>query len=552
MLLPALWLALCTCLPAHAQPGIDLQQLQPGPGRSSAITIPELELPPHGTLRWTASANYARQPWTRHIACAPTEMPDQPFCPVGAPLRSRWLLIPHMTQLELGVALSLFERLQLGAVLPAVFTALVDDVERPSAFVNRSGLGDLRLSVDAPIVSGDTSLGVSLLVSLPTGGSETAASQRSWSVRPALIARQRFDALSLSLSLGYRSRERVQVSDLIYDDELELGLGVGYRVLPQLDASAELRARVGVGEGGTSPTRRPAELDAAVGYRIGSLLRVSLGAGTALWPGRLGYGAPNLRVFGGVALELDARGCAFGPEDYDGYQDDDSCRDPDNDRDGVDDEHDQCPNDPEDRDGFEDQDGCPDNDNDADGLLDSVDHCPERSEDRDGFEDDDGCPEPDNDHDGLLDALDNCPLDPEDRDGFEDDDGCPEPGPSPLQVSIVEQRILVSERIYFDDDRDTIREVSRPVLDQVAAVIRGLRPELKVIVEGHTDEAGTPAYNLDLSHRRARAVVEYLRGRGVAPERLDYIGYGATRPLGPNDSPEGRALNRRVEFTIEH
>ena len=41
-----------------------------------------------------------------------------------------------------------------------------------------------------------------------------------------------------------------------------------------------------------------------------------------------------------------------------------------------------------------------------------------------------------------------------------------------------------------------------------------------------------------------------LRGRGVPPERLDYVGYGATRPLGPNDSPEGRALNRRVEFAI--
>ena len=56
---------------------------------------------------------------------------------------------------------------------------------------------------------------------------------------------------------------------------------------------------------------------------------------------------------------------------------------------------------------------------------------------------------------------------------------------------------------------------------------------------------------LDLSHRRARAVVEYLRARGVDPERLDYVGLGATKPLGPNDSPEGRALNRRVEFRIE-
>ena len=57
-------------------------------------------------------------------------------------------------------------------------------------------------------------------------------------------------------------------------------------------------------------------------------------------------------------------------------------------------------------------------------------------------------------------------------------------------------------------------------------------------------------YNIDLSFKRARAVVEYLVAHGVPAERLSYEGYGELNPIAPNDSPEGRALNRRVEFTI--
>ncbi len=91
-----------------------------------------------------------------------------------------------------------------------------------------------------------------------------------------------------------------------------------------------------------------------------------------------------------------------------------------------------------------------------------------------------------------------------------------------------------------------------PLLDQVAAVIQQLSPALRVRIEGHSDDHGNPQYNTDLSFRRARAVVEYLSGRGVARERLEFRGYGSQHPVAPNDSPEGRALNRRVEFTIVH
>ena len=92
--------------------------------------------------------------------------------------------------------------------------------------------------------------------------------------------------------------------------------------------------------------------------------------------------------------------------------------------------------------------------------------------------------------------------------------------------------------------------MSGPLLEQLAEVIRGLGPGPKVVVEGHTDDSGNAAYNLDLSFRRAQAVVEYLKARGVAEGRIEAAGRGAAQPIGPNDSPEGRALNRRVEFLL--
>lgn len=119
--------------------------------------------------------------------------------------------------------------------------------------------------------------------------------------------------------------------------------------------------------------------------------------------------------------------CPDEPEDHDGFEDEDGCPDYDNDKDGVPDTLDKCPDEPEDLDGFEDEDGCPDFDNDKDGIPDSLDQCPNSPEDFNGIEDEDGCPEDDRDGDGIHDGIDLCPDEPEDHDGFEDEDGCPDP-----------------------------------------------------------------------------------------------------------------------------
>jgi outer membrane protein OmpA-like peptidoglycan-associated protein len=75
-------------------------------------------------------------------------------------------------------------------------------------------------------------------------------------------------------------------------------------------------------------------------------------------------------------------------------------------------------------------------------------------------------------------------------------------------------------------------------------------PKLKIEISGHTDSKGSAEYNKKLSERRAKAVVDYLIAKGVAPERLTFKGFGMERPLVSNDDEEGRALNRRTEFLI--
>jgi outer membrane protein OmpA-like peptidoglycan-associated protein len=107
---------------------------------------------------------------------------------------------------------------------------------------------------------------------------------------------------------------------------------------------------------------------------------------------------------------------------------------------------------------------------------------------------------------------------------------------------------FVTHGIHFDVDSDRIQPESFGVLKVVAASLQA-RPDLQVRIEGHTDATGDASYNLDLSRRRAEAVRGALISQfGVDSARLTAAGRGSTTPLASNDSPEGRAQNRRVEF----
>jgi outer membrane protein OmpA-like peptidoglycan-associated protein len=103
--------------------------------------------------------------------------------------------------------------------------------------------------------------------------------------------------------------------------------------------------------------------------------------------------------------------------------------------------------------------------------------------------------------------------------------------------------------IHFDHDSDVPKTSSAPALNQLRDALTGA-PGLAVTIEGHTDASGAEDYNLDLSERRAAAVVGWLTAQGIDAARLAPAGRGETEPVAPNDTADGRALNRRVEVVV--
>ncbi len=244
----------------------------------------------------------------------------------------------------------------------------------------------------------------------------------------------------------------------------------------------------------------------------------------------------------GIKNKDDA--CPEEAEDFDEFEDDDGCPEDDNDGDGIKDPRDDCPLDPEDRDGFEDSDGCPELDNDDDGIKDRKDRCPDAAEDFDRWEDTDGCPERDNDSDGIPDKRDRCPDDPETRNNFEDKDGCPD------EIPVEVKRFTgVIRGITFETNKAVIRPTSQGTLLDALDVLEEY-PDVRLEVQGHTDDVGNDQFNLELSQARAEAVVTWFVERGIDPARFRAVGYGETLPIADNNSDAGRAENRRVEFKL--
>jgi len=224
----------------------------------------------------------------------------------------------------------------------------------------------------------------------------------------------------------------------------------------------------------------------------------------------------------------------------------------DSDGDGVYDNEDQCPGTPP---GIQvDQRGCP-LDTDGDGVYDYEDNCPETPQ---GVKVDKvGCPL-DTDGDGVYDYEDECPGTPKgvkvrrngcpyDSDGdgvLNADDQCPN---TPKGAKVNKLGCWVLSGVLFDTGKWSIKSAMVSELDNVVTVLKN-NPEVKVEIQGHTDNVGKKSYNQKLSENRAKAVMEYLLKEGIEPNRLSSTGFGFSRPTANNDTPEGRAMNRRVEL----
>jgi outer membrane protein OmpA-like peptidoglycan-associated protein len=106
-----------------------------------------------------------------------------------------------------------------------------------------------------------------------------------------------------------------------------------------------------------------------------------------------------------------------------------------------------------------------------------------------------------------------------------------------------------SEKILFAFNQATLNSSASTNLDKLSVILKEY-PDTDIEIQGHTDSKGSDEYNMTLSEKRASSVASYLRGKGIANSRIKTKGFGETAPVASNDSEDGRAQNRRVNFLI--
>lgn len=460
-------------------------------------------------------------------------------------------IVEHQVNGELAAAYGLFDRFEIGGVLPAVFLNGPSFEGVAGACQGFDPQGVTQLSAADPRIMGKFLLtpwnegfvaSLRLQAEIPLAQLNKKAGQFLGETFPNLTpgATVGFSSrwVKFAADLGYLVRAPSKIGDLTVGHEINYGAGAELTVLPEhLFATADVFGRAAPAFLLGSKSQYPLEGALALKGFVGPVVLLGgLGAGVVE-----DFGAPEFRVFAGIGFYPLPPPEPEPPVEVD------------SDGDGYLDSEDGCPQKPEDFDDFEDEDGCPDLDNDGDDILDADDACPNEAEDLDRWQDEDGCPDPDNDDDGILDGEDECPNDPEVINDFEDEDGCPDNRPEEkkkIKVVVRRERIEIKEKVFFAYDSARILPQSYDLLDKVAEVIKQHQEIPAIAVEGHTDSDGSDEYNLDLSQRRVESVRRYLIAAGVDPFRLTAEGFGESRPLVPNDSEEHKAMNRRVEFRI--
>ncbi len=482
------------------------------------------------------------------------------------------LLVKSRVDVFLSYAMALHERVALAAVVPFVPFQVEPVRLEAGQLLEESqttvALADPRVEVRITLLT-EAGQGIDVAVipgvSFATGGGAGYVSSDTTLITGELAVGRRLGPILLAANLGYRYRgggaDTLERFDMELSDQVlwraGVGLDLGRVGLPRDSQLAVEGFGLAQAQEPLAASRQsPMEALASLRVRVLEDFVVSAGGGTGIGDG---YGAPRAIAMLGmgwaprpepeplptpIAIPPEPAPAVVTPADSDG--------------DGLTDDVDKCPQDF----GPADNQGCPWPDQDGDGVADKDDRCVKV-----GGQPPHGCP--DTDGDGLADHVDGCPHIPgpeptgcptSDRDGdgvLDDVDLCPDvpgdpPKGCPKQVLVVkhEDRIEIKQQINFETNRATIiGRTSFEILDQVAAVLRS-NPMIHVVIEGHTDDRGPDAYNLELSQSRASAVREALLERGIDAARLEAVGYGESKPVASNRSAKGRATNRRSEFKI--
>ncbi|MSP60021.1 MAG: porin [Myxococcales bacterium] len=515
------------------------------------------------------------------------------------------VVVAHQLSGHLDLAASMFNRVTLSGSLPLVLLERGGTPAAGAAALSGVALGDPRIGFMIRIYGEPDQDAFSISfgghVWIPIGSDVKHAGDSGVRVLPKLVLGGFKSRVRWSFTGGYLVRNTASIGTIAagagntVGSEFQLGAAIGYGNPDRTFHIGPEAVFATVTSEGHAFNRDYTTLELLIGghYLIGNA--VQLGAGVGMGVLRE-PGTPDFRALFRIA---------YAPIRHD--------KPPvDSDGDGILDPEDACPqvkgvrtDDPK-------TNGCPPapGDRDGDGVLDPVDLCPDeakadypdpeklgcplRDRDRDGVPDRDdlcpdvskgetpdpgrlGCPAGDRDGDKVLDHEDMCPdvhsgprPDPAkrgcplaDRDGDtvpDVTDACPDvpgaPDPSPAKngcpglVTVKNGMIVILQPVFFATDKDVILPKSFPLLQAVANALI-VQPEIKrLAIEGHTDDRGKPAHNLDLSERRAKSVRRWLIEHGIIPDGLEAHGYGQTRPIMPNASAPGRAVNRRVEFRI--
>ena len=424
-------------------------------------------------------------------------------------------LIPYRLDAHLVGAFVLSKRFELAADLPfALHQAdgfkLLADQGLVEPGISSAGVGDFRVlgrfdPVGHALPGGILGV-ITGEVRMPTGDGKSFLGDRGWVVSPGVALERAFGPLRLLANVGARFRLETQYLNLYVGNELTAGVGA----VISLPSVWKLRdPKLIVETNLATPLSRPFAFHDSDSLRtawdalLGLRARLSPKWSAELDAGRgvtvdSGYGREAFRVIGAIRYTFGSAGGGrsepVGPD----------LQSPDRDDDGVPNEKDICP----DSAGPSELDGCPDDDGDQ-----------------------------------VPNIEDKCAQ----EFGPAENDGCPETGP---EVELEANRIRIRGNILFETGQAKIQKQSYPLLDQVYALLKKHPDVGPVRVEGHTDNRGARGYNIDLSARRAHAVMEYLVAKGIAQKRLRAKGFGFDRPIASNNTALGRAKNRRVEFTL--
>jgi OOP family OmpA-OmpF porin len=477
---------------------------------------------------------------------------------------------------HVGGSLVLFDRLRLGLTLPVM---IVQDGSSTGGLVNgqrialtdsaNGGIGDLRVAADLRLYGryGDAfTLAVGGRLWFPTGDQSRFLGDGDYRVGPhvSVAGDVAWFGYAASVGIVYRANDERFASHPM-GTELDFSGAVGARLLDRkLLVGPEVYGSTIVADGGAffGGHTTPLGVLGSAHYSVGDF-RFGLGAGPGL------SHAAGTAAFRGLASAEYAPAVRAPPpppppppppsdRDGDGIIDsEDACPDvpgirtndprtngcpSDRDHDGIIDSEDACPDVPGIRTNDPKTNGCP-SDRDGDGIIDVEDACPDVPGIRTNDPKTNGCPS-DRDSDGIVDTLDACPDEPGPPNADPKKNGCP-------LARVKDNQIVITEQIKFRFGLAVLDPVSDPILDAVLKVMLSHTEIAKIRIEGHTDSVGGAAYNKKLSDGRAAAVADWLVKHGVARTHLTNVGFGLTKPIDTNETDEGRANNRRVEFHID-